>query len=599
VTTTTITELDPVTFEVINSALGSLADEMAFVITRTAHSEIIREVMDFSTSICDRSGSVVAQGLTIPLHMFAISHTVGQVLERYGDDVKPDDVYITNDPYEGGTHLPDVTIVRPAFLDRVLLGFVAVVAHQTDIGGRVAGSNAADSTEIYAEGLRMPPLKLYDAGTPSDAIYRIIEKNVRAPERVLGDINSQVAACAIGARGLEELAHVHGSDSLQRYMDALLDYSEALTRREIAEFPDGRYEFTDHIDSDAFASGPLPIHITLEVRGSDVVVDFAGSAAQVKGAINSVLPFTRAAVCSALRCVLLGPIPNNDGYLRPITVTAPLGSLLNPELPAAVAARALTAYRVADATFGALAQVVPERVMAAGEGGNTVVCIGGYDRARKPFILVDMVNGNWGGRAGLDGLEGVTNPTQNLNTTPIEVIEQGLPVRIEEWGFVPDTEGAGEYRGGLALVRQYRFRGEEAVLQVRSDRRDFPPYGLAGGAPGSGSLNVVNPGTTHESVVAQTVTMEIRQDDVFRHVLAGAGGYGDPLERAPERVLLDLRLEKVSPTRARDVYGVVLAPDGQTVDETKTAELRSAMRLERTPVVEVVEGGSDELTVVA
>jgi N-methylhydantoinase B len=292
------------------------------------------------------------------------------------------------------------------------------------------------------------------------------------------------------------------------------------------------------------------------------------------------LAFTRSAACSAVRCAFRRDIPYNDGFMRPIHVKAPAGSLLNPRLPAAVAARALTAYRVADATFGALAHAAPERVMAAGEGGNTVVCIGGYDDNRTPFILVDMVNGSWGGRSSRDGIEGVTNPTQNLNTTPIEVIERELPIRIKTWGFVPDTEGPGKYRGGLALRREYEFLGDEAVLQVRSDRRDFPPYGLFGGGPGAPSQSVLNPGGPHERNLSQTVTMDIRRGDVLRHDLPGAGGFGSPVERDPAAVAADVRAGKVNRVRAREVYGVELAPDGSVDVEATTALRRDRQKEE-------------------
>lgn len=568
---------DPVTFEVINSALGSLADEMAFIITRTAYSEIVREVMDFSTGVCDSYGQVVAQGLTIPLHMFNIQHAVKSILARYGQKLVPGDVFITNDPYEGGTHLPDVHILRPAFLGDELVGFAVAVAHQTDVGGRVAGSNAADSKEIYAEGLRIPPLRILEAGRRNETIWRMIEKNVRVPNRVLGDIESEISACSVAVRGLCRLAEEYGPQELRRYTDALLDYSESLTRAELRSLPDGRYEFTDHIDDDGFGSGPLPIHVVVEIDGDELRADFAGSAMQVKGAINSVLNFTKAAACSAIRCFMEGDIPSNDGFMRPISVTAPLGSLLNCVLPASVAARAVTAYRVADTIFGALAQVVGRRAMAAGEGGNTVVAIGGYSADRQPFIMTDMVNGSWGGRNGLDGIEGVTNPTQNLNTTPIEVIESELPLRVTRWGFVPDSEGAGAFRGGLALVREYKFLGDEAVLQLRSDRRTFPPYGLAGGQPGSPSLNLLNPGTEREQTLPQTVTMDIRKGDVLRHVLPSGGGYGDPLERDPDAVLRDVKLEKVSVERAQETYGVVFRANELSVDEAATAALRDRM----------------------
>ncbi len=277
------------------------------------------------------------------------------------------------------------------------------------------------------------------------------------------------------------------------YVTGLLDYAEAMTRREIATWPDGTYSFTDYIDGDGFSEAPIPIKAAITVAGNHLSVDFEGSAAQVKGAINSTLSFVKSACYLSVRCVLDTDAPNNAGVFRCIDVKAPKGSMLNPHLPAPVAARALTGYRIVDAMLGCLAQIVPGKVMAAGEGGNTVVCLGGYDKeTREPFILVDMINGAWGGRADQDGIEGVTNPAQNMSNLPIETLEARYPVRIEAFGYRPDSCGAGRWRGGLGLTRTYRLLADEAMLQLRSDRTAHPPYGLFGGEPGACTEKVLN-----------------------------------------------------------------------------------------------------------
>jgi N-methylhydantoinase B len=295
-------------------------------------------------------------------------------------------------------------------------------------------------------------------------------------------------------------------------------------------------------------------------------VDFEGTSPQVKGAINSTLSFTKSATYLSVRCALGRDVPNNAGVFRCIEVRAPQGSILDPQPPAPVAARALTGYRVVDAMFGCLAQIVPERMPAAGEGGNTVVCIGGYDEAREPFVVVDMINGAWGGRPDKDGIEGVTNPSQNMSNTPIEVLEAKAPVLIETFAYLPDSCGAGRFRGGLGLVRQYRLLAREAILQLRADRHRFPPFGLAGGLPARCCRNLLNPATEARDLPAK-VTMTIRAGDVIRHEQCGGGGHGAPSRRDPASIARDLADGKITPDHAKRFYGIdVDSPPGPNQD---------------------------------
>jgi len=342
---------------------------------------------------------------------------------------------------------------------------------------------------------------------------------------------------------------------VQAYVRDLIDYAERLTRGAIAKWPKGTFHFEDHIDSDGFDDTPIPIRVAITVRDDSVLVDFAGTSPQVKGAINSTMSFTRSATYLSVRCALGRDVPNNAGVFRCIEVRAPEGSILNPLAPAPVAARALTGYRVVDAMFGALAQIVPRRMPAAGEGGNTVVCIGGYDEQRTPFVVVDMINGAWGGRPDKDGIEGVTNPSQNMSNTPVEVLEARAPVLIEEFGFLPDSCGAGRFRGGLGLVRQYRLLAREAVLQLRADRHHFAPFGLAGGQPAQRSRNLLNPDGEARELPAK-VTMTIHAGDVIRHEQPGGGGHGDPARRDPAAITRDLADGKITPDHARRFYGL-------------------------------------------
>jgi len=565
---------DPVTLELIKNNFGSIVDEMALIIVRTAYSGVLKDVMDFSTALCDANGQMIAQGLTIPLHLGSIPDALAAVLSRYGHNVNPGDVFVLNDPFDGGMHLPDIFLFKPIFFGDRLACFAATISHHTDVGGRVAGSNASDSTEIYAEGLRIPPLKLYERGHPNETLLSIIERNVRVPTKVLGDLRAQLSACHVAEQRYTKLLERYGAETLEQYKNELFDYSERLTRSEIAAMPDGEYTFEDWIDEDGIDERPIPLRVKISVMGDQLTCDFTGSSPQVRGAINATLSFTKAAVYGAIKYVVGTDIPNNAGFFRPIRVIAPPGTILNAVLPAACAARGLTGIRAADLMFGALAQILPERAMAASEGGPTGVSIGGYDPERRPFVFVEFISSGWGGRSHKDGIDGMTTPISNNSNTPAEVVEAEYPIAIDQYEFVADSAGPGRFRGGLGVQRAYRLLEAEATLQVRSDRRRFRPFGLFGGKEGAPSRNILNSDGRSVMLPAK-FTMTMRRGDVLHHAQPGAGGLGDPFERDPERVLLDVRNEKVSLEAARREYGVAINSDTWTVDAAETARLRA------------------------
>jgi N-methylhydantoinase B len=568
-------KVDPITFAVIKSALDSIVDEMAYAVIRTARSEIIKDVMDYSAALCDAGGLMIAQAKTIAQHLGAVPDAMQSVLREFAGDLHPGDVVVMNDPYEGGMHIPDVFLFLPIFHETRLEGFAVVIGHQTDMGGRVPGSNASDSTEIWEEGLRIPPVKLYERGVPSRAVLRIIEKNVRVPDRVLGDLGAEYAACKVGERELGKLFQRYGRDTLRAYMAELLDYAERVTRAEIARWPAGTYEFTDYLDSDGFGDEPVPLHVAVTIHGTgQLTCDWTGSSPQVKAALNSTLSFSKSCTYLSVRSVLRQDVPNNAGVFRCIDVIAPEGTIVNPWMPGACAARALTGYRMLDVMLGALGQALPDRVPAAGEGGNTVLSIGGLDARRRPFVIVDMITGAWGARPDKDGMEAVTNPSQNMSNTPVEVLEAQHPIRIDEYGFVPDSCGAGKWRGGLGLRRRYTLLNDEATLQLRSDRMKFLPYGLAGGRPGRGTRNVLNPAGEARAMPAKFAT-ELRRGDVILHEQPGGGGFGDPFTRDPARVAEDVRDEKITVEFARREHGVVVDPATFAVDAEATRRLRA------------------------
>jgi N-methylhydantoinase B len=566
-------DIDPITLEVVKNALASTADEMALVIMRSAYSPVVRDTMDYSTALCDHSGRVVAQGLTLAVQLGTFPTVMRYVLEKYGPSAQPGDVYITNDPYGcGGQHLPDIYLIKPIFVAGELEGYAATMAHHSD----APGSIAVHATEIYQEGLRIPLSKLVDGGVENETLFELIESNTRQPVHVLGDLRAQLAACRVGERGLTDLLERYGAAS-RLYMDELQRAAERMMRAELARLPDGVHAFTDFIDGVGDRPVPIPIAVRVEISGDEVLIDFEGTSPQVEASVNCPVGMVLAACYCAIRGIVGGAIPNCEGYMTPIRVRAPAGTVVNPVLPAACGARGVIGYRVYDAIMGALAPLVPDRVLAAGEGGPTLIAWGGYQRGhddeRIPFGTTEVLVGTWGARSHLDGLEGVSNPLANLGNQPVELLEADLPLRVERYGVVPDSGGAGRQRGGLAYVREYRVLAERATLTIRTDRRDHPPYGLEGGESGAPSSNVVvSGGEARELPTMPMEALTLKCGDRFTHLSAGGGGFGPPFDRDPAAVLADVLDGKVSIAMAGASYGVVIE-DG-TVDVEATAKAR-------------------------
>ena len=580
---------DPITIELFRNAIFAIADEMALTVYRTSYSGVLKSNMDYSTALAAADGSLVAQGLTIAGHLGAIPTALEQILVRFHDDISPEDVFILNDPYSGGMHLPDIFVIKPLFCQGRLLAFAATVCHHTDVGGRVAGSNAADSTEIYQEGLRIPPAKLIERGRMNATLISLLEANVRLPVKVMGDLRAQLAACTIAERAFLDLVERYGVDNMAPYMQETIDYAERLTRAAIRKLPDGVFSFEDWLDDDGVELGkPIRLCVTFTKSGERLHADWTGSAPQVKGAINGTLGWTKAVTYCAVKCVLPQDIPNNEGVFRAIEVTAPEGTIANMVLPAACAARGLSGFRMLDCALGALAMMLPDKVFAAGDGGNTGISIGGYDENRAPYVYVEFVAGAWGGRPWADGADGHSSVFANMASYSVESTEADYPLQCLAYELIPDREGAGRHRGGTPFRRDYRFLGKEATLQVRADRQVFVPYGLYGGEPGAPSVNVLNPDGENRRLPSK-VTMGICHGDVFRHELAGPGGWGDPLTRDPAAVLDDVLNEVVSAERAFAAYGVAINVAKRTVDAPATERQRHHLRglrgWTKTPVV--------------
>jgi N-methylhydantoinase B len=551
------TALDPVTQQIVGNALASIADEMATTIFRTAHSTVVRDGMDFSAALCDAGGETVAQAVTVPFHLGSVPVAMEHLLAKWGDRMRPGDVFVMNDPFDGGIHLQDIFVFRPIFHDGTLVGFATTTAHHGDVGGRLPGSAACDNTEIFQEGIRLPWLRLYDRGEPVETVFDVLRANVRIPRMTLGDLAAQVAATTVAERALQELARRYGVERLASLMTGLIDHTERLVRSEIAGWPDGTASFTDYLDSDGIVQRDVPLTATVTIAGDEITADLRESAPMVAGALNSTRSFTQACVYQAVRSALSVEIPNTAGAFRPIHVLTKPGTVCEVVMPGASSMRGVTGFRALDAINGALAQLIPSRVAAAGEGGNTLAVFG----ASRPdtgerFIFYELIVGTWGGTPLGDGNDGVTNPASLAANIPVEVAEAEFPILIERYGLVPDSGGAGRHRGGLAVERVWRCLTPETSLIVRSDRSAHPPYGLAGGAPGAVSSNVLQRPDGSEKVLPSMFSTTIGEGDVYVHRTAGGGGWGDPAERDPAAVAEDVADGKVTKAAARALYGV-------------------------------------------
>ncbi|WP_276261190.1 hydantoinase B/oxoprolinase family protein [Haloglomus litoreum] len=574
-------DVDPVTLEVARNACAAVAEEMNATLVRTAYSPNVTERRDCSCALFDAGGSLVAQAENIPVHLGAMPFSVTAALEAFPpSELEPGDAVLLNDPFRGGAHLPDLTLVTPVFTDDAAGGddpiaFVANRAHHADVGGSRAGGVAADSTEIYQEGLRIPPVKLYEGGEPNEGVFDTILANVRTPDERRGDLRAQVAANETGAERYREL-HVRYGGDLPAITAAIQDYAERRTRAEIRELPDGEYAFADALDDDGRGTEDVRIEATVAVDDDGITVDFDGTAPQTRGPINAVFAVTASATYYAVRCVTDPDVPPNAGAYRPVEVRAPEGTVVNPDPPAAVVGGNLeTSQRVTDVVLGALAACAPERAAAAGQGTMNNVTFGGTDPREvreddgsgRQWAFYETGGGGAGAHAAGDGMDGVHVHMSNTLNTPVEVLETAYPLRVRRYTLRPDSGGAGAYRGGLGLRRDIEVRGE-TQFSLLADRHRHRPYGLAGGEPGASGAAFHTPGDAGaggdevtERLPPKT-TLDLDPGDVVSVRSPGGGGYGDPADRAAAGIKRDLRLGKLSAEAARERYGYEAA-DGE------------------------------------
>ena len=570
---------DPTSLELIRNALESIADAMAITLYRTSRSAVVRLGWDFSTAVLTAKGDLVGQGMCHPIHLGGMMPALQGCLRRYGDDVHPGDILITNDPYEGAQHLPDVYLFKPVFYGDRLIGYVGAICHQSDIGGRVPGGQGFDNTEIYQEGLRIAPLKLYDSGEPSETLYRLIEKAVRGPERVLGDLTAEVTSVNLGERELVKVVERFGLERYEQLIGELIDYTEQLTRAAIRALPDGSWDFADYLDGDGITDDPIKIQVRVTKTADRIHVDFDGTSPQCTGSIVGLFHMNTNFVHMALRCLLGADLPSTAGFFRPITITAPPGTFVNPLPPAAVGARQVGGRRINHAVWGALAQMAPARVFACPGGCDGGIATSGVeqtDGVPRSWVLTEGFNETaCGGRPDRDGMDGQGSNITNQANTPVELLEMEYPVKVLEYGLVADTEGAGKFRGGVAMVRTYEYLHDGTVVRVRFDRTRRPPWGLFGGqAPAPPKAMLVSGDEGRELPGKSTVA--VKRGDRLITQWCGAGGYGDPLERDPAHVLADVVEEKLTAARAHAVYGVVVDEARRLIDSDATWRRRTA-----------------------
>ncbi|THE63243.1 hydantoinase B/oxoprolinase family protein [Salinadaptatus halalkaliphilus] len=555
------TGVDAVTLEVIRNACTAISEEMNANLIRTGYSPNIKERRDCSCAIFDADGDMISQAENMPVHLGAMPFSVAAALERYPPEtLSPGDAIMVNDPFQGGAHLPDLTLVTPVFAEaddgETIIAFAANRAHHADVGGSTAGSVAADSTEIYQEGVRIPPVKLFEGGDVVEDVMDLILANVRTPEERRGDLRAQQAANETARERLRDLADKYGIERLGDAISEIQDYSERRMQTEIAQLPDGTYEFADVLDDDGQGNDTIPIEAAVTIDGDEILVDFDGTAAQTAGAVNAVFAVTASATYYAVRCVTDPDIPPNEGAYRPIEIEAPEGTVVNASPPAAVVGGNLeVSQRVTDVILGALADVVPDRAIAACQGTMNNITFGGVDpRDDTPYAFYETQGGGFGGRSSGDGMDGVHVHMSNTMNTPAEVLQTAYPLSVERYEYRPDSGGAGHHRGGLGLRRDIRVRDHEATFSLLADRRTHPPYGINGGSDGTvGDDKLIRDGDERDIDPKSTHTLS--SDDVVSIRTPGGGGFGDPADRDLDAIRRDLELGKLSAERAQAQYG--------------------------------------------
>ncbi|PYM70524.1 MAG: hypothetical protein DME10_19675 [Candidatus Rokuibacteriota bacterium] len=574
--------IDPVLLEVLRNRLEAIADEMELTLLKSAASPIVKEGLDASAALFNIQGETIAQAAAIPIHLGALQCAAQRIVRAFPPErMRDGDAFLLNDPYDGGTHLPDITLALPVFSEGRAVALACTMCHHQDVGGRTPGSVPTDATELYQEGIIIPPTQLFRGGELDENLFDLIKRNVRLPEVFSGDLMAQVAAGRLGAIRLRELFAAHGTESVLDYIDELLDRAEILTRRQVESIPDGDYSFEDYLDNDGIdLDRRVKIAVTVRVRGSSMTFDFTGTDEQVRGPFNSVPASTLSAVYYAIRAISDPSIPNNGGCFRAVDAVLPEGSVVNPRPPAPVSCRTATIKRIADAILGAFVRALPQRMPAASSGTLLVMALGGRDPATgDTFVASELAAGGMGARPRKDGIDAIETDVSNCMNIPVESVEMGFPVRI--------------FRGGLGLVKVFEATGADIMISHRGERFASAPWGLHGGLPGRSARAFILRRDGRREELPSKQMIELHPGDQLWEYIAGGAGYGDPLERDPAQVLADVLDGKVSHESARETYGVVLVSESHAVDELGTKEYREAIRRRRGPITWTFDRGVD------
>ncbi|KUO75166.1 MAG: hypothetical protein APF81_16195 [Desulfosporosinus sp. BRH_c37] len=550
--------IDQVTMQVVRYALEQIADEMGYTLVRTSRSTIIKEVMDITCAIFDAQGRTIAQAHHAPMLLTGFEITMVELIKRFPPGtLKEGDVVISNDPYLGGQHIMDIQTMAPVFFGGDLVGYVGAIAHQSDMGGAAPGGVAGGLTEIYQEGLRLPMVMLYKNFQENHEVFQILESNIRVPDKTLGDIRAQAACNFVGVRRLQEVFTKFGLEVVQQATNMLLDYSEKRMRESIRNLPDGTYFGEDFLDDDGITDDAIPIRVNVFKHDDVIDVNFDGTSPQVQGNINCPYATAMAAVYYTIIGVVDPHIPPNSGCYRPVNIKAELGTLVNPILPAGVAARTNTSQKVLEAMLKALSIALPEKVMAGSHAQMSTFAFSGNDprHGGKRFVYTEVQGGGAGARPGKDAREAQDSHLARFMNSPIEAVELEYPVLAERYELIPDSCGAGKFRGSMGLRKDVRMLVDNVSFARYGDRQKFAPHGFFGGLPGSKGAFYLNPDTPEETRLKSKALSKLKLNDVVSARLPGGGGYGNPKERDPEMIKQDVINGKVSLTNAKEIYG--------------------------------------------
>ena len=555
--------IDPITLEIMSNGLKSITDETYIALMKSAYSTNIKERHDHSTAIIDPIGRLVVQAEnSLAIHLGSMMGLMNTLLAKMPlSEVREGDIFISNDPYvAGGSHLPDVNMAMPVFAEGKLVCFMCNIAHHADIGGITPGSMAG-GTEIYQEGTRIPVIRLFREGKLQEDILELLLLNARVPEERRGDYFAQVAACRLGVRRVGEMIDTRGIPMLTAAFDEIIRRTRDRLLEALARIPAGEYSFEDVMDNDGVGTTNIPIKlkVTVPPHGSNrkVLFDFTGTGPQVKGNINSTVTVTLAGVLYSLKALLDPDVPNNQGLIDIVDINAPLGTLINSKFPAAVAARANTAQRIVDIVIGALAPAIPEAAVGAANGANTTAVFFGHDpRQDRDYVYLETLGGGFGGRSTKDGKDGVQVHITNTSNLPVESIEMEYPLLVESYGFVPDSGGAGKYRGGLGLRRVVRPVGHTMTFSGQGERFVNKPWGIFGGRSGGTGKFAKLSGGKEVPLPTKPANLEVKPDEAIVVETPGAGGYGKPSERDPTAVENDFISGKFSREFVKNNYGV-------------------------------------------